>query len=1248
MSIEQAIKIAKIVSLNGRFYAKSQYDFVREVLDGDEIYAGEMVFGDDANGAFKSAIISLKSGMDIVISGNDKQLFDVSLDDNFIDWSETVSEHQSIINMFQQEHENIENENDQIQMDGLEPEAGITESLSEAKPHFESVKVLDAQENISALLRDSGLDKDKLNILDSGNGSFENSSNVGTIQTSTEDLPLFPNDSSQFILIPLIIPKEEVLTKDTVIGTLNVSGGIKSITFSIDDASPYSINETTGEVRLTQIGLDSLNDGKELVELIVTVRSIDGIKTRFTIPQTNINSVSIEFKEKNIEGSLKITDENEVHVTQNSRVISSIENDAPTIIVKSLKIITEDTLIAGSKIADFTISDTDKDNLAITLSNEEHYAIKENEIVLTKTGADLVNRGDDLPDYTLTVNDGTVDTVVNVNPVDTINVNDAVKAVDDTIEEQSIDVSLGHASINVGDTAMSFTDAFTISQTLISTGNGGMIFNKEDSYLLYQNENKILVYGFKSEANPSSWIWINTEYKLSLNEEHTVSSIYDGETNTIKLYIDAKEVFSSDVAPSGLNITEDDLLFGERGNNTLSFQGTFDDIQIHNKVLDAKEVSTIANAGVVSDGLVARYDFGGDTPLVDKSGNNNHARLQNGATLINEGNVNIVEDTQVIIKANTLLNNDTDEDGDTLSITKVEATGNTHGRVTLDDNRDIVFIPEANYNGNASFTYTVSDGKGSTATATVNFSIDSVNDAATLSVDSTAKVAEDGSVSLNFTAQDVDGSTTTTATADNGTVTVNNDGTITYTPNTNYHGTDTITLTSTDDDGATVTATSTITVNDINDAPTLTVESTKTVDEDGSTRVTFTPKDTDGTITTTSATADNGTVTVNNDGTITYTPNTDYHGTDTITVSTVDNDETTVTATSRITVNDINDAPTLTVESRKTVAEDALVSIDFNAEDVDGSITTMARAEKGKVAVNPNGTITYTPNTNYHGTDTITVSTVDNDGTTVTATSTITVNDINDAPTLTVESSKTVDEDGSTTVTFTPKDTDGTITTTSATADNGTVVVNNDGTITYTPNTDYHGTDTITVTSTDDDGATVTATSTITVNDINDAPTLTVESSKTVDEDGSTTVTFTPKDTDGTITTTSATADNGTVVVNNDGTITYTPNTDYHGTDTITLTTTDDDGATVTATSTITVNDINDAPTLTVESTKTVDEDGSTTVTFTPKDTDGTITTTSATADNGTVTVNNDGTITYTPNTDYHGTDTTTRNSSSK
>ncbi|MEA1914550.1 MAG: Ig-like domain-containing protein, partial [Campylobacterota bacterium] len=132
--------------------------------------------------------------------------------------------------------------------------------------------------------------------------------------------------------------------------------------------------------------------------------------------------------------------------------------------------------------------------------------------------------------------------------------------------------------------------------------------------------------------------------------------------------------------------------------------------------------------------------------------------------------------------------------------------------------------------------------------------------------------------------------------------------------------------------------------------------------------------------------------------------------------------------------------------------------------------------------------------------------------------------DVNDAPTLTVESSKTVDEDGSTSITFSAADSDGTIVETTATAEHGTVTVNDDGTISYAPDADYNGADTITVTTKDDDGTTTTATSSITVNDVNDAPTLTVESSKTVDEDGSTSITFSAADSDGTIVETTATA----------------------------------------------------------------------------------------------------------------------------
>ena len=80
-----------------------------------------------------------------------------------------------------------------------------------------------------------------------------------------------------------------------------------------------------------------------------------------------------------------------------------------------------------------------------------------------------------------------------------------------------------------------------------------------------------------------------------------------------------------------------------------------------------------------------------------------------------------VENTEVILLASTLLANDTDTDDDSLSIT---AVGNvTNGSVTQDNEGNIIFTPEFNFSGDASFEYTVSDAQGRTNTATVNINV---------------------------------------------------------------------------------------------------------------------------------------------------------------------------------------------------------------------------------------------------------------------------------------------------------------------------------------------------------------------------------------------------------------------------------------------------------------------------------------------------------------------------------------------
>ncbi|MDP2445436.1 MAG: tandem-95 repeat protein, partial [Pseudomonas sp.] len=177
------------------------------------------------------------------------------------------------------------------------------------------------------------------------------------------------------------------------------------------------------------------------------------------------------------------------------------------------------------------------------------------------------------------------------------------------------------------------------------------------------------------------------------------------------------------------------------------------------------------------------------------------------------------EDQALTITPATLLGNDSDPDGNALSILSVQ--GATHGTVALVGG-NVVFTPDANYNGSATFTYTVSDGLGGLATATVTIGIKAVNDAPVAVADS-AITNEDTSVTINVLANDtdVDGDilTVTGATASNGTVVVNANNTLNFTPASNFSGTALIQYSISDGKGGTASAQVTVTVTPQADAP---------------------------------------------------------------------------------------------------------------------------------------------------------------------------------------------------------------------------------------------------------------------------------------------------------------------------------------------------------------------------------------------------------------------------------------------
>ena len=88
----------------------------------------------------------------------------------------------------------------------------------------------------------------------------------------------------------------------------------------------------------------------------------------------------------------------------------------------------------------------------------------------------------------------------------------------------------------------------------------------------------------------------------------------------------------------------------------------------------------------------------------------------------------------------------------------------THGSVSLNANGSLRYLPFANYSGTDSFSYTISDGDGGFATATVNVTIAAVADAPGLSV-STPGGTEGSAIPITITPTllDLDGSETLTA-----------------------------------------------------------------------------------------------------------------------------------------------------------------------------------------------------------------------------------------------------------------------------------------------------------------------------------------------------------------------------------------------------------------------------------------------------------------------------------------------------
>ncbi|MDG2707911.1 tandem-95 repeat protein [Vibrio parahaemolyticus] len=1039
----------------------------------------------------------------------------------------------------------------------------------------------------------------------------------------------------------------------------------------------------------------------------------------------------------------ELTDEAKVTVTVNP------VNDVPTIKVDAVESITEDAVSTDTVVASLTVRDTDtpEDQLTVSLGNNSngYFVLVGDEVKLTQAGVDAVNNDElNLKDLTISasVSDGVNPTANDSDSLVVNRVNDA-PTVENAIADQELSEDFATYTIDLN-------DAFKDSDSALNFSVSG------NSNVLVSIENGIATISPTADWNGSETLTFTATdpsgESTSQRVDFTVASVADIVADKATVVEDTPtiiKVLGNDTFEGDDKVVSLDTNNGP-ANGTVSINPDGSVTYTPNDNYHGTDSFTyIVTSGGVSESTTVNVDV---TPV-------------NDAPVAKDDIATTQEDTAVTID---VLSNDTDVDGDKLSIQSATVP-EAQGKVEIVDGK-LVFTPAENFNGHAEITYTVTDGQ-LTDEAKVTVTVNPVNDAPIIKVDAVESITEDAvstdtvvatlevadtdtpedqlTVSLEnnsngyfvlvgdevkltqagvdavnndelnlkdltISASVSDGVNPTASDSDslivnrvNDAPTVENaiadqvlsedfdaytidlnevfkdsdsslefsvsgnnsiqisivNGVATITPTADWNGKETITFTATDPSGENISQTVNFTVAPVADI----VADKATVVEDTPTIIkvlgndTFEGDDKVVSLDTNNGPA-NGTVSVNPDGSVTYTPNDNYHGADSFTYI-VTSGGVSESTTVNVDVTPVNDAPVAKADTAVT-DEDTPVTIDVlpNDTDVDGDTLSIQSASvpeaQGKVEI-VEGKLVFTPAENFNGDAEITYTVTDGQLTDE-AKVAVTVNPVNDAPTIKVDAVESITEDAVNTdtvvATLTVRDTDTSEDQLTVSLENNSngyfVLVGDEVKLTQAGvdavNNDELNLKDLTISASVSDGVNPTASDSdsLIVNRVNDAPTVeNAIADQVLSEDFATyTIDLNEvfKDTDSSLEF-SVSGNNSIQISIVNGVATITPTADWNGKETITLTAKDPSGESVNQTVDFTV-----APVVDIEADSAdVVEDTPTIINVLGNDTfEGKNKVVSLDAENGpkngTVIVNNDGTVTYTPDDNYVGKDTFT------
>ncbi|MAE81084.1 MAG: hypothetical protein CL695_05810, partial [Chloroflexi bacterium] len=512
--------------------------------------------------------------------------------------------------------------------------------------------------------------------------------------------------------------------------------------------------------------------------------------------------------------------------------------------------------------------------------------------------------------------------------------------------------------------------------------------------------------------------------------------------------------------------------------------------------------------------------------------------------------MSMAEDTQsaIILSASDVDDGTGEGDENALSYNAISSNDDDVS-VTVDGDQ-LTMTPSLDFHGDVIITVTVTDDGGLSDDTDFVLTITPVSDAPVMALIGPQDTAEEVPLTITVSSSDVDTGTGdgdenipeySCSSSDSLSVVCSVSGDqVTMDPAQDFHGLVLITVTVTDDGGLSDDTDFVLTVDPVNDAPVIEDIASQDMDEDTTLDITLIAFDVDnGTGVgdendlSFSAESDNASISVSVTGDeLTIAPNADYYGSGTITVMVTDMGNRLTDETSfDVTVNNVNDAPVITLIGGQETIEEVEITraVEFSDADIhdpsDTHTITVESSSPSDVSVeNLSGNVsesTYdlVPSIDFHGDVTITVTVTDNGTGNLSDINiyTFTVHPVNDAPVMTLIDAQDTAEDTPLTITVSSSDVDtGTgdgdenvPEYSCLSSDSLSVVCSISGDqLNMEPALNFNGDVTITVTVTDNGGLSDDTDFVLTVVPVNDVPVIVGQIELTTNEETSITVIF--------------------------------------------------------------------------------------------------------------------------------------------